>query len=114
MDSSVRGALGEFLTQRRENGLQSRGVNELIKVRESALTNLRGGKMFLSLLRLTEVFDRSQGTNRRVEECDQVDDKDIVQKQVLVAMVRFTSQVLNMLFQQRNQARPLDRLGPDR
>jgi hypothetical protein len=64
----------------------------------------------LCLLRLTEIFDRSQGSNGRIVERQQIDN---IQEELPIPVCLFFLQRPQLLLKQPNTLGPDQLLGPD-
>ena len=63
-----------------EDGLEPAWIGQFVEVGEGAFAEFWDREMFLSLASFAEILDGSQGTNRGIEECEDVRDKDIVEE----------------------------------
>jgi hypothetical protein len=80
------------LLQARHDRLQQGWIGHAMEVREGALAQATRRKMPLRLPSLTEILDRPQTPQRRIEERQQVCNHHVVEKQLAIAMRRAVAQ----------------------
>jgi hypothetical protein len=97
-----------------EDRLQPGVVGQFVEVGEGALAELGDRELFLSLSGLAKILDRPEGAQRRIEEGEQIRDKDIVEEEVTIAVRVLFAKLVDEPFEGVNLFGPGDWLGPDR
>ena len=97
-----------------EDRLQSGRVGQLVEVGEGAFAEFPDGEVFLSLSRLAEILHGPEGSQRGVEEGEEVGDKDVVEEEVAIAVGISLAELVDEPFEGTDVLGPDDLLGPDR
>jgi hypothetical protein len=97
-----------------EDRLQSGRVGPLVEVGEGALAEFPDGEVFLSLSSLAEIHHGPEGSQRGVEEGQEVGDEDVVEEEVAIAVGISLSESVDEPFERVDVLGPDDLLGPDR
>jgi len=103
----------DFTSEVIEDRLQAGVVGQLIEVGESTFTEFSDGEMFLSLSGLTEILDGSECSQRRIEEGEEVGDKDVVEEKVAISVWFLFTELVDNPFEGVNVLGSKDPLGPD-
>ena len=96
-----------------EDRLQQRGVGLLVEVGEGAFAKFLDAQVLLGLTRLAEIFERSERSQRGVEEGEEIGDKDVVEEEFAVAVGVLIVELVDDPFERADVLGPDDLLGPD-
>ena len=105
--------LEDFTSEMVEDRLQPGGVGQFVEVGEGAFAKFGDGEVFLGLPGLTEVFNGTEAAKRRVVECQQRGDEDIVEKECAIAMGVSVAEVVDQVLERADVFAAEDRFGPN-